>query len=45
MIKDDIVVRNLLKQLSIDDYLNRDGMTEVMINRPNEVFLEHLLAA
>ena len=40
MIHDDIVVRNLLKQLSIDDYLNRTGITEVMINRPNEVFLE-----
>lgn len=40
MIHDDIVVRNLMKQLSLDDYLNRTGITEVMINRPYEVFLE-----
>lgn len=40
MIQDDIVVRNLMKQLSIDEYLNRPGITEVMINRPYEVFLE-----
>lgn len=35
-----ITVRNMLARLSITDYLNRPGITEVMINRPNEVFLE-----
>lgn len=35
-----ITVRNMLDRLSITDYLNRKGITEVMINRPQEVFLE-----
>lgn len=35
-----ITVRNMLERLSITDYLNRKGITEVMINRPQEVFLE-----
>jgi type IV secretion system protein VirB11 len=33
-------VRNQLRMLGIDDYLNRDGITELIINRPNELFLE-----
>lgn len=35
-----ITVRNMLARLSITEYLNRPGITEVMINRPQEVFLE-----
>lgn len=36
----DISARNVLQRLGITDYLNRAGVTEVMINRPKEVFLE-----
>lgn len=36
----DVSARNLLGKLGITDYLNRDGVTEVMINRPGEVFIE-----
>ncbi|WP_300646919.1 P-type DNA transfer ATPase VirB11, partial [Paenalcaligenes sp.] len=36
----DTSARNVLQRLGITDYLNRSGVTEVMINRPKEVFLE-----
>lgn len=36
----DVSARNLLNKLHITDYLNRPGVTEVMINRPGEVFIE-----
>ena len=39
-IRPDASARNMLDQLGISDYLNRDGVTEVLINRPGEVFLE-----
>ena len=39
-IRADTSVRNALDRLGITDYLNGDGVTEVIINRPNEVFLE-----
>lgn len=36
----DVSARNVLQRLGITEYLNRAGVTEVMINRPKEVFLE-----
>lgn len=36
----DITARNLLKRLGITERLNQDGVTELMINRPNECFIE-----
>lgn len=39
-IQADTSARNALDRLGITDYLNRDGVTEVIINRPNEIFLE-----
>lgn len=39
-INNDASVRNQLRLLGIDEYLNRDGVTELVINRPNELFLE-----
>lgn len=36
----DVSARNVLQRLGITEYLNRTGVTEVMINRPKEVFLE-----
>ena len=39
-INNDASVRNQLRLLGIDDYLNREGVTELVINRPNELFLE-----
>lgn len=36
----DITARNLLKRLGITEYLNRPGVTELMINRPRELFIE-----
>lgn len=38
--KPDATVRNMMANLGLDDYLNRPGVTEVMINRPGEVFIE-----
>lgn len=40
MIAKDITARQVLSRLGIADYLNAPGVTEVMINRPNEVFIE-----
>ena len=39
-IHSDAVVRNLMAKTGLDDYLNREGVTEVLINRECEVFLE-----
>lgn len=39
-IQSDATVRNLLQKTGLDVYLNTEGVTEVIINRPNEVFLE-----
>ena len=39
-IHSDAVVRNLMAKTGLDDYLNREGVTEVLINREREVFLE-----
>ena len=39
-IRADTSARNALDRLGISDYLNQNGVTEVIINRPNEVFLE-----
>lgn len=39
-IKPDATVRNMMGRLGLTDYLNRPGVTEVLINRPGEVFLE-----
>ncbi|RZT91061.1 type IV secretion system protein VirB11 [Advenella incenata] len=36
----DISARNILARLGISEYLNRPGVTDVMINRPCEVFIE-----
>ncbi|ETF00572.1 P-type DNA transfer ATPase VirB11 [Advenella kashmirensis W13003] len=36
----DISARNILDRLGISDYLNRPGVTDVMINRPGEVFID-----
>lgn len=36
----DITVRNLLKRLGITERLNQPGVTELMINRPKELFVE-----
>ncbi len=38
--KPDATVRNMMANLGLDDYLNRPGVTEVMINRPGELFIE-----
>lgn len=35
----DISARNILDRLGISEYLNRPGVTDVMINRPGEVFI------
>ena len=40
MLTKDTTVRNLLDKLGISDYLNTAGVTEVMINRPYECFIE-----
>ena len=32
-IHSDAVVRNLMAKTGLDDYLNREGVTEVLINR------------
>lgn len=40
IIRADASARNALARLGITDYLNGNGVTEVIINRPNEVFLE-----
>ena len=37
-IHSDAVVRNLMAKTGLDDYLNREGVTEVLINREREVF-------
>ncbi|SUA04963.1 hypothetical protein [Neisseria gonorrhoeae] len=42
-IQADTSARNALDRLGISDYLNRDGVTEVIINRPNEIFLEKFI--
>ena len=39
-IQSDATVRNLLQKTGLDVYLNTQGVTEVVINRANEVFLE-----
>ncbi|ASK27165.1 secretion system protein E [Neisseria chenwenguii] len=39
-IQSDATVRNLLHKTGLDVYLNTEGVTEVIINRANEVFLE-----
>ncbi|WP_037586964.1 P-type DNA transfer ATPase VirB11 [Stenoxybacter acetivorans] len=39
-IRPDATVRNMLDRLGISEYLNREGVTEVVINRPNEVFID-----
>lgn len=40
MVSRDTTARNVLKRLGIEAWLNTDGVTEVMINRPGEVFIE-----
>lgn len=40
MIAKDITVRQVLTRLGILEHLNAEGVTEVMINRPHEVFIE-----
>lgn len=39
-IQSDATVRNLMHKTGLDVYMNTEGVTEVIINRPNEVFLE-----
>jgi type IV secretion system protein VirB11 len=39
-IRNDTSARNMLDKLGITEYLNMDGITEVMINRPYEVFTD-----
>ena len=39
-IRPDTTVRNMLDRLGISELLNRPGVTEVLINRPGELFLE-----
>ncbi|KPN72616.1 ATPase, T2SS/T4P/T4SS family [Neisseria sp. 83E34] len=39
-IRSDATVRNMLDKLGISALLNRPGVTEVLINRPGELFLE-----
>ncbi len=39
-IQADATVRNLMEKTGLDMYLNTEGVTEVIINRANEVFLE-----
>ena len=39
-IRADTSVRNMLDRLGITEWLNRPGVTEVLINRPKETFLE-----
>ena len=39
-IQSDAVARNFLDNLGISELLARDGLTEVMINRPYELFIE-----
>ena len=36
----DITARNLLGKLGITEKLNTPGVTEVLINRPGELFIE-----
>lgn len=36
----DISARNILARLGITEYLSRPGVTDVMINRPGEAFIE-----
>lgn len=36
----DITAKNVLSRLGITERLNEAGVTEVMINRPNEIFVE-----
>ncbi|MDO4997329.1 MAG: ATPase, T2SS/T4P/T4SS family [Neisseria sp.] len=40
VIQSDATVRNLMNKTGLDAYLNTEGVTEVIINRANEVFLE-----
>ena len=40
LLRKDISVRNILNTLGISDLLNTKGVTEVMINRPFEIFVE-----
>lgn len=40
-IRADASARNLLDTLGITELLNTNGVTEVMINRPYELFIEH----
>ena len=39
-IHSDAVVRNLMAKTGLNDYLNREGVTEVLINHEREIFLE-----
>ena len=39
-IRPDTTVRNMLDRLGISELLNQPGVTEVLINRPGELFLE-----
>ena len=39
-IRADASARNLLDNLGITQLLNQNGVTEVMINRPHELFIE-----
>ena len=39
-IRADASALNFLDKLGINDQLARDGLTEVMINRPHEMFVE-----
>ena len=39
-IRADASARNLLDNLGITELLNQSGVTEVMINRPQELFVE-----
>lgn len=39
-IRSDTTVRNMLDKLQISELLNKPGVTEVLINRPGEVFTE-----
>ena len=43
-IRADASARNLLDNLGITELLNQSGITEVMINRPQELFVERPMA-
>jgi hypothetical protein len=40
LIQSDAAARNFLDNLGISELLARDGLTEIMINRPHELFIE-----